>query len=115
MPLPFKPLASIRFWLAYTERAKNLRRCQPVLQWLRECFNVDRHPVVPRDVRAAAEHRRGALGFRHAEQFGERQQDVIERRGRHIARDRFSISVKLVDPGARRRPCQIALKQEPGR
>lgn len=44
LPLPFRPLASIRFWLAYTERAKNLRRCQPVLQWLRDCFSVDRHP-----------------------------------------------------------------------
>jgi len=42
--LPFKPMASIRFWLAYTERARNLRRCQPVLQWLRECFSADRYP-----------------------------------------------------------------------
>lgn len=42
--LPFKPMASIRFWLAYTERARNLRRCQPVLQWLRDCFNMDRYP-----------------------------------------------------------------------
>jgi DNA-binding transcriptional LysR family regulator len=44
LPLPFKPMASIRFWLAYTERARNLRRCQPVLQWLRDCFNTDRYP-----------------------------------------------------------------------
>jgi DNA-binding transcriptional LysR family regulator len=43
-PLPFKPIASIRFWLAYTERARNLRRCQPVLQWLRDCFHPDRYP-----------------------------------------------------------------------
>lgn len=44
LALPFKPLASIRFWLAYTERARNLRRCQPVLAWLRDCFNPDRYP-----------------------------------------------------------------------
>jgi len=44
LPLPFKPMASIRFWLAYTERARNLRRCQPVLAWLRDCFNTDRYP-----------------------------------------------------------------------
>jgi DNA-binding transcriptional LysR family regulator len=42
--LPFKPLASIRFWLTYTERARNLKRCQHVLEWLRECFNPDRYP-----------------------------------------------------------------------
>lgn len=39
-----KPLASFRFWLAYTERARNLPACAPVLQWLRDCFDPISHP-----------------------------------------------------------------------
>lgn len=42
--LNFRPLASVRFWLAYTEHARNLVRCRPVLAWLRECFDPERHP-----------------------------------------------------------------------
>jgi DNA-binding transcriptional LysR family regulator len=42
--LNFRPLASLKFWLVYTERARDLDRCQPVLEWLRDCFNPSRHP-----------------------------------------------------------------------
>jgi DNA-binding transcriptional LysR family regulator len=39
-----RPLASIRFWLTYSERVRTLNRYEPVLAWLRECFNPDVHP-----------------------------------------------------------------------
>jgi DNA-binding transcriptional LysR family regulator len=42
--LNFRPLASVRFWLAYSERARSLLRCSPVLAWLRDCFEPERHP-----------------------------------------------------------------------
>lgn len=42
--LNFRPLASVRFWLAYTERARGLLRCAPVLTWLRECFDPVQYP-----------------------------------------------------------------------
>ena len=41
--LNFRPLASVRFWLAYSERARSLLRCSPVLAWLRDCFDAERH------------------------------------------------------------------------
>lgn len=37
-------LASVRFWLAYAERVKDLSYCEPVLAWLRECFDPSIHP-----------------------------------------------------------------------
>ena len=43
--LNFRPLASVRFWLAYSERARSLLRCSPVLTWLRDCFDPERHPA----------------------------------------------------------------------
>lgn len=36
-------LASIRFWLTYTERVRDLDHCQPVLAWLRDCFDTAKH------------------------------------------------------------------------
>ncbi len=44
LALNFRPLASLRFWLVYTERARDQEKFQPVLAWLRECFNPARHP-----------------------------------------------------------------------
>jgi molybdate transport repressor ModE-like protein len=38
-----KPLASLRFWLAYTERVRNIEACEPVLRWIRSCFDPDLH------------------------------------------------------------------------
>jgi molybdate transport repressor ModE-like protein len=37
-----KPLSTVRFWLAYTERARNLEASQPVLHWIRSCFDPSR-------------------------------------------------------------------------
>lgn len=42
--LNFRPLASLKFWLTYTETTRENERCQPVLAWLRDCFNTARHP-----------------------------------------------------------------------
>ena len=51
----------MRFWLAYSERARSLLRCSPVLAWLRDCFDPERHPV--EDVRRAmGPDRRGLTG-----------------------------------------------------
>lgn len=44
MALNFRPLASLRFWVVFTERARDGEKFQPVLAWLRECFNPTRHP-----------------------------------------------------------------------
>lgn len=55
-PLPhLGPLASVRFWLAYSERMRELPHCKPVLEWLRTCFDPEKHPwfkeaYVPPDV-----------------------------------------------------------------
>jgi DNA-binding transcriptional LysR family regulator len=38
-----KPLASIRFWMTYVERIRN-PIYEPVLEWLRDCFDHDKHP-----------------------------------------------------------------------
>ncbi len=38
-----KPLATLRFWLAYTERVRNSAACEPVLHWIRSCFDPTRH------------------------------------------------------------------------
>lgn len=38
-----KPLATLRFWLAYTERVRNSGVCEPVLHWIRSCFDPTRH------------------------------------------------------------------------
>jgi molybdate transport repressor ModE-like protein len=39
-----KPLATLRFWLTYTERVRNMEASQPVLHWIRSCFDPVRHP-----------------------------------------------------------------------
>ncbi len=39
-----KPLATVRFWLAYTERVRNMEASQPVLHWIRSCFDPGRNP-----------------------------------------------------------------------
>lgn len=45
VPLNYpKPLATVRFWLAYTERVRNTPACEPVLQWIRKCFDPTLHP-----------------------------------------------------------------------
>ncbi len=38
-----KPLASVGFWLAYTERVRNMKASEPVLSWIRSCFDPRRH------------------------------------------------------------------------
>lgn len=38
-----KPLATLRFWLAYTERVRNTEAFEPVLHWIRSCFDPRRH------------------------------------------------------------------------
>lgn len=45
LPLPhLGSLASVRFWLVYAERMRDLPHSRPVLDWLRACFDPDRHP-----------------------------------------------------------------------
>jgi len=39
-----KPLATVKFWLAYTERVRNMEASQPVLHWIRSCFDPGRNP-----------------------------------------------------------------------
>jgi len=39
-----KPLATLRFWLSYTERVRNMEASQPVLHWIRSCFDPVRNP-----------------------------------------------------------------------
>ena len=41
--LGIKPLASVKFWLTYTERVRNLETGQPILHWIRSCFDPRRH------------------------------------------------------------------------
>ena len=36
--------ATVRFWLAYTERVRNMEASQPVLHWIRSCFDPVRNP-----------------------------------------------------------------------
>jgi DNA-binding transcriptional LysR family regulator len=44
-PLPhLGSLASVRFWLAYSERLRDLPHSKPVLDWLRACFDPAAHP-----------------------------------------------------------------------
>ncbi len=38
-----KPLATVRFWLAYSERVRNMKASEPVLEWIRSCFDPKRH------------------------------------------------------------------------
>jgi DNA-binding transcriptional LysR family regulator len=38
------PLASIRVWLAYTERLRNFGQFEPVLEWVRGLFDPVKHP-----------------------------------------------------------------------
>jgi DNA-binding transcriptional LysR family regulator len=38
-----KPLSSVKFWLAYTERLKDTRSSEPVLRWIRSCFDPKRY------------------------------------------------------------------------
>jgi molybdate transport repressor ModE-like protein len=39
-----RPLAAIRFWLTYSERVRNSPQYEPIIAWLRECFDSARHP-----------------------------------------------------------------------
>jgi molybdate transport repressor ModE-like protein len=39
-----RPLAAIRFWLTYTEQVRNSPQYEPVVRWLRECFDTTSHP-----------------------------------------------------------------------
>jgi DNA-binding transcriptional LysR family regulator len=41
--LGIKPLGSVRFWLTYTERVRNLSGSQPILHWIRHCFDARHH------------------------------------------------------------------------
>jgi molybdate transport repressor ModE-like protein len=41
--LGIKPLASVKFWLSYTERVRNLEASQPILHWIRSCFDPRHH------------------------------------------------------------------------
>lgn len=41
--LGIKPLASVKFWLSYTERVRNLEASQPILRWIRSCFDPRHH------------------------------------------------------------------------
>lgn len=41
--LDIKPLASVKFWLTYTERVRNLSGSQPILHWIRSCFDPRHH------------------------------------------------------------------------
>jgi DNA-binding transcriptional LysR family regulator len=41
--LGIKPLASVKFWLTYTERVRNLEASQPILHWIRSCFDARHH------------------------------------------------------------------------
>jgi DNA-binding transcriptional LysR family regulator len=42
--LNFRPLASLKFWIVYTERVRDNDQFQIVLSWLKECFSPARHP-----------------------------------------------------------------------
>lgn len=41
--LDIKPLATLKFWLTYTERVRNMEASQPVLSWIRSCFDPRTH------------------------------------------------------------------------
>ncbi len=41
--IDIKPLASVAFWLAYTERMRNTKASEAVLDWIRACFDPKRH------------------------------------------------------------------------
>lgn len=41
--LGIKPLGSVKFWLTYTERVRNLSGSQPILHWIRHCFDARHH------------------------------------------------------------------------
>lgn len=38
-----KPLSTVKFWLAYTERVRNMSSSEPVLHWIRSCFDPRRY------------------------------------------------------------------------
>ena len=42
--IDIKPLATVRFWLAYSERVRNMKASEPVLHWIRSCFDPARNP-----------------------------------------------------------------------
>ena len=42
--IDIKPLSTARFWLSYTERVRNTPVSQPVLHWIRSCFDPTRYP-----------------------------------------------------------------------
>jgi DNA-binding transcriptional LysR family regulator len=39
-----RPLAAIKFWLTYTEQVRNAPQFEPIVTWLRECFDPTSHP-----------------------------------------------------------------------
>lgn len=41
--LDIKPLATVRFWLAYSERVRNMKSSEPVLEWIRSCSDPKLH------------------------------------------------------------------------
>jgi molybdate transport repressor ModE-like protein len=41
--IDIKPLASVAFWLAYTERMRNTKSSEAVLDWIRACFDPKRY------------------------------------------------------------------------
>ncbi len=38
-----KPLSTVKFWLAYTERVRSMPASEPVLHWIRSCFDPRRY------------------------------------------------------------------------
>lgn len=42
--IDIKPLSTVRFWLSYTERVRNMQVSQPVLHWIRSCFDPTQYP-----------------------------------------------------------------------
>jgi molybdate transport repressor ModE-like protein len=42
--LAIKPLSSVRVWMTYTDRLRNLEASHPVLHWLRSCFDPVTNP-----------------------------------------------------------------------
>jgi molybdate transport repressor ModE-like protein len=41
--IDINPLATVRFWLAYSERVRNMKASESVLEWIRSCFDARRH------------------------------------------------------------------------
>lgn len=86
-----QPLSTVRFWLAYTERVRNMEASQPVLHWIRSCFDPTRNPCFreiyvppsrrPRPVEVANDMMPAGSGPTHAGAEGD-QDDTKKRIGR---------------------------------